>query len=104
VRVGQLILLGEGVAAISLSPFAPDPLLQAACLIVGVVSAYSAFYLKRRLGFFAAGYALSLGAVGLFTLSKHPIARFAGWEGVSVIAWALVAYGRGGTPRSLKRP
>ena len=101
-RVGQLILLGEGLAAISLSPFAPDPLLQAACLIVGVVSAYSAFYLKRRLGFFAAGYALSLGAVGLFTLSKHPIARFAGWEGVSVIAWALVAYGRGGTPRSFE--
>jgi len=85
-----------------LSPFAPDPLLQAACLIVSAVSAYSAFYLKKRLALFAAGYGLSLGSVALFTLSKHPLLRFAGWEGVSVIAWMLIAYGRGGTPRSLE--
>ncbi len=99
---GRLILLGEAITAVGLSPFVPEPLLQAACLIVGVVSAYSAFYLKGRLGLFAAGYVLSLGAVALFTLSGHPIVRFAGWEGVSVIAWVLIAYGRGGTPRSLE--
>jgi hypothetical protein len=102
VKLSRAILLAEALLTFGIGPFVEEPLLQAACFIVGSVSAYSAFYFERGLGLYAGGYALILGAVALFTLSGHPIVRFAGWEGVSAVAWVLIAYGRGATHRSLE--
>ncbi len=85
-----------------LAPFIREPLLQAALVIVAVVAAYSAIYLSQRVWLFTLGYAGSVGAVALFTLSESPLWRFAGWEGVSAIAWTLIAFGRDATNRSLE--
>ena len=98
----RIFLIAEAILAFSVAPFVPEPLLKASCVIVGAVSMYSAAYLKRRFWLYGAGYGAFLGAVALFTLSAHPIARFAGWEGASVMAWVLIAYGRGSTARSLE--
>jgi len=102
VKPFQALLVAEALLTLATTPFIKEPLLQASCVIVGFVSLYSAAYLKHRLWLYGMGYLAFLGVVALFTLSTHPIGRFAGWEGASVIAWALIAYGRGSTARSLE--
>ncbi len=99
---GRWVLLAEAALTLLMTPFLEEPLLQTACVIAGLVSVYSAFYLTHRLWLYGLAYPAILGAVALFTLSSEPLGRFAGWEGVSVIAWALIAYGRGNAQRSLE--
>ncbi len=101
-KYAHIFLIAEALLALAIAPFVREPLLRVSCVIVGAVSLYSVAYLKQRLWLYGAGYGAFLGVVALFTLSAHPMVRFAGWEGASVIAWILIAYGRGRTARSLE--
>ncbi len=101
-KYARIFLIAEALITLAITPFMPEPLLKVSCVIVGAVSLYSVAYLKHRLWLYGAGYGAFLGVVALFTLSAHPMVRFAGWEGASVIAWVLIAYGRGHTVRSLE--
>ncbi len=78
-----------------------EPLLHAGLQVLGVVACYTVFYLRRHWALYAAAYGLSGVAVGLFTLGRHPLVVFAGWEGVSMAAWLLIAFRDGWSDRGL---
>lgn len=98
---GRLALGLLGLGSFLAAFWIEEPLLQVALHVMGVVAWYSVFYLKQDWGFYAAAYVVGGVAVGLFTLGTQPLIVFAGWEGVSVAAWLLIAARAGWSGRGL---
>ncbi|MCS7188966.1 MAG: proton-conducting transporter membrane subunit [Bacteroidia bacterium] len=100
--IGRILLIALSPLCLAVSFLAEDPLLKSAGWITGSVALYTALYVREYFLLHLLGYIAGIVGIALFVQGKSWIWIFAGWELVSVVAWILIVYPRGGTLRGLE--
>lgn len=98
----QSLLWIVALTCVAARLFWREPLLSAALEITAGIAAFSAMYIKRKALLYAGSFGIAIVGVGLFVYGESPIEIFAGWELVSLAGWALIAFGRGISRRSMQ--